>query len=198
MIALLSNWLSKSKQAWLAKQEAAWQAECRPQLEALHAHAQAKLGEVRQQGAVLDAKLKDAQQLQAHIEAQEAILQDRKVAVEKANDELKTQLRLLEAKASPDSVWVEAFSLGFSKAWDMMLPLMQSGQDRVIEKVKTDAIDRTLRDINPVRPQHELLTKQRELQLKLKSATTSDEIAKYTYYLDALKWSLNGHQLHSD
>jgi len=54
------------------------------------------------------------------------VLEDRKVELAKADNELKNQIRLIEAKASPSSVWVEAFTAGVNKTWEMLRPISNS------------------------------------------------------------------------
>ena len=135
---------------------------------------------------------------------------ERKEELAKANEELRTQLRLLEAKASPTNVWSEAFSLGVSKAWDMMLPLMRESAGKSYEVIFADAVEQTLQGLETticrrldlaekahLRPANELLAKREEF--KAKAATTVDLVAKqkYEHYVSALDWVLhqgsNGH-----
>lgn len=69
---------------------------------------------------------------------------DRKVELEKVSQELKEQLRLIEAKASPSSMWAEVFTAGFNKAWDMMLPVMTGGIENMKQIIHDRAVDETL------------------------------------------------------
>lgn len=64
---------------------------------------------------------------------------------EKERHNLKEQLKLIEAKAHPSAVWCEAFSQGFSKAWDMMMPFMQDGLQKVRKQIEADAIENIMR-----------------------------------------------------
>ena len=59
------------------------------------------------------------------------------------NEELLTQIRIAEAKLSPEGVWAQAFTAGFNKAWDMMY-LQNEGFDRVKKLVREEAINSTL------------------------------------------------------
>jgi hypothetical protein len=61
-----------------------------------------------------------------------------KQQVEKANEDLRTQIKLIEAKARPDNVWVEAFTAGFNKAWDMMTKVIGNGFERSKELLITE------------------------------------------------------------
>ena len=69
---------------------------------------------------------------------------DRKLELERVNEELKVQIRLIEAKASPDNVWTTAFSHGFSKAWDMMIRTMTHGIEKIKNSIKTQEIDASI------------------------------------------------------
>ena len=70
------------------------------------------------------------------------IISDRKIELAKADNELRTQIKLLEAKASPTSVWCEAFTQGMSKSWDLMLPIISDN----VEKVKRAIYDKATAD----------------------------------------------------
>ena len=73
------------------------------------------------------------------------VLEDRKIEAIKADNELKTQIKLLEAKASPSSVWVEAFTAGVHKTWDMLLPVMTGNVEAMRKKIYEDAINDSLK-----------------------------------------------------
>lgn len=75
---------------------------------------------------------------------------DKKLELEQKNEELRTQIRIIEAKASPSNVWTEAFSLGFSKAWDMMVPVLYDGFGKVKEHIADSAKIETLKGLQPV------------------------------------------------
>ena len=211
MIPFLSNYLSKSKCAWLAHQERLLRDEFAPQLQTFRDAYARQLEELNTQGTALQAKFQALQQLQAQCEAQDVILQDRRVAVEKANEELRTQLRLLEAKASPDSVWVEAFSRGFEKAWDAMWPIMSSGVAGMKALIEQQAIDATLERLDQtvltraealgqvqVREKQDLLAKQQEFTSKRDTAKLPADKERYSHYLTALDWILYANGVHSD
>lgn len=67
------------------------------------------------------------------------IVEDRKLDLISTDNHLKAQIKLLEAKASPTAVWTEAFSLGVSKAWDMLLPIMAGNVEALKKKIYEDA-----------------------------------------------------------
>jgi G:T/U-mismatch repair DNA glycosylase len=170
----------------------------------------------------LSQSLQDAR---VHVQAQQEVVEsqhrdladlakrneDRKVELAQLNVELKQQIRLLEAKAKPDSVWVEAFSRGYEKAWDTLAPLMMSGVEKSKEMIRRVAIDETLANLSgpiqqkaiamgqlDVREKSELLTKYEMFRQKRDAATKPEERDKYSHYLTALEWALNGHQLPQD
>lgn len=66
-------------------------------------------------------------------------LEERKLELIRADNELKSQIKLLEAKASPSAVWSEAFSQGMSKSWDLILPVMLENIEKLKSKIKEDA-----------------------------------------------------------
>ena len=63
------------------------------------------------------------------------------------NEAMRDQIRLMKTRHFPDIVWVEAFSLGFSKAWDMMMPLMEQGMKEAQVKVRDTAIQETVSNL---------------------------------------------------
>ena len=106
----------------------------------------------------------------------------------------------------PANVWAEAFTLGFSKAWDMMAPLMTDGVRRMEETIRTQAIEETLARLAPshriveaenyvIRSRVDLLKKRDEFRQKQEEAQGA-EGEKYRHYVQALEWALqatNGH-----
>ncbi len=48
-----------------------------------------------------------------------------------------------ESPVSQDA-WLEGFSAGFSKAWDMMMPMMKEGFNRSIKAIHDQAVTDTL------------------------------------------------------
>mgnify|MGYP001607455958 CR=1 FL=1 len=67
-------------------------------------------------------------------------LQDRKEELARANAEYRTQIRLIEAKASPSNIWSEAVSTGFKMAWDMMSSLQAEGLAKISQQARDGAI----------------------------------------------------------
>ena len=85
---------------------------------------------------------------QIEIENLNKTLNDKKETLLRANEDLRTQLRLIEAKAKPDNVWIEAFSSGFSKAFDTMQHLQLKAMEHMESSIKTKAINETLERLN--------------------------------------------------
>src|SRR3990167_1561708 len=149
----------------------------------------------------LDFKRRDIEDLEKR-------LHDKKSDLEKANEEIRNQIRLIEAKASPSSVWVESFSHGFSKAWDMMMPIVNEGSEKLKNSIYRKATDETIGNLESVietrietlkltqlKPANDLVKKRSEFSLKLKSSKTDFEKIKYAAYIDLLNWCLNGNNL---
>ena len=67
----------------------------------------------------------------------------KKIELERLNAELLVQIRLLEAKASPEGIWAQAFTAGFNKSWDMMA-LQQEGFEKLKKLIRDEAINDTL------------------------------------------------------
>ena len=65
-----------------------------------------------------------------------------------ADNELKQKIKVLEAKAHPSEVWSQAFTLGVSKSWEMMLPIMTQNLDKVISKIKEDSVKEAIGRLN--------------------------------------------------
>lgn len=128
-------------------------------------------------------------------------VEDRRKELARVNEELKVQIRLIEAKSSPDVLWASAFSQGFSKAWDMMIPVMTKGLDKVCDKVRAEEIELSFPRIDMIVEQRIKETgnvhlmeqgavdqKKREFQLKLSKATSDDDKKKLSNYITVLDW----------
>ena len=151
----------------------------------------------------LNSKMETLERDKRSLDDVQTRVDDRQKELERVNAELKTQIRLIEAKASPDSVWQSAFSQGFSKAWDMMMPLMTQGIDKVKEKIRAEEIDASFPRIDMIVEQRiketasrELMDtfsvekKRREFQVKLSQTADDDEKRKLTNYLSVIDWIL--------
>lgn len=134
-------------------------------------------------------------------------LNDKKASLERANEELKTQIRLIEAKASPDNVWVESFSCGFSKAWDVMNPFIVQSVEQMKKYIERKSIDETLNNLESViakrielsgnhalKSVNRILSKLDQFEKKLQGCPESDRI-KFESYISALRWVLHDDEL---
>lgn len=93
----------------------------------------------------------ESARLRAHeIEISEAekSLIHKKALLEEESKNLSEQLRLLEAKAHPSSVWTEAFTCGFNHAWNTMQPIIFENLERSKKLIHDLAVEETLRN-NP-------------------------------------------------
>lgn len=66
----------------------------------------------------------------------------------KLNAELNLQIKTLEAKTSPNTVWATAFSDGATKTWDFLIPVMTQNMEKMLKKVREDS---TMEAINRLR-----------------------------------------------
>ena len=194
---------NRLKQEWIKRKESEWKEEISKSVSDWARH----LSEIQEGGLKKENDLRATlDKNQADLEDMARRLQDRKEDLAKANEELKAQIRLIEAKASPDSVWVQAFSQGFSKAWDMMIPIMSSGFDKIVDKTRTEAIDSVVSNLDTVvrsrieqagdlhlQEPHLLLAKKRDLERKLLEAKDENRKIQCRAYLEALGWVMNGH-----
>ena len=192
---------------------------CQQELEALtQAHEQRlKAFHLQRQDlatseGVLKTQQEQVRRAQLDVEDLHRRMEDRRQELTKANEELRAQVRLLEAKAAPDSVWVEAFSRGYEKAWESMWPLMSDGVNKSRDALRQQAIDETLENLAPVLSRQALpvhpndavskfQVKLEEFRAKQIAATDPGEQAKYAHYIDALGWvqtvlgSSDGHSI---
>lgn len=134
--------------------------------------------------------------------------QQREEDLKKTNSELEKQIRMLEAKARPDSVWVEAFTAGYTKGFDTLAPLLSKTNEELPGKIRDFAMDESLKSLKPLLDQKldevgkshlkgiaDLLAKKKEFESKLSSVSTDGEKVKYTAYIQALEWALDGNNI---
>ena len=153
----------------------------------------------------VDEKLNTLAKHKADLEYDEQRVLDRKKELAKTNEELKVQIRLIEAKASPDSVWAQAFSHGFDKAWDMMLPVMMDGIHKVKEEIRNQEIDNSVPRLRvmvqdriqelgkyELKPIELLIDKKNEFLMKKAKATDPAEQMKYDNFIQTINWMLVG------
>lgn len=130
-----------------------------------------------------------------------------KVEFEKANNDLKTQIKLLEAKASPTGVWTEAFSLGFGKAFDLMKDVIKKAtkgrEDYFKDTAYTEALnnvgkiaDEKIKKVDDLilKQKFEIVNKREEFIKKRQKAEELQDtvsITKYQNYIVVLDWMVN-------
>ena len=90
--------------------------------------------------AKVKAEIKKGEVLEEEVAYRLKNLEERKLELIQSDNDLKSQIKLLEAKAHPSGVWTEAFTLGVSKCWEMVLPVMSENLDKLKSKMKDDAI----------------------------------------------------------
>lgn len=201
----------KISEAWLESHKSELQKKLDEELVVLRAEKaslleaeQARIDSLKDRESEFEEKELKLHLKQLDLESTEKMVEDRKVELERVNEELKTQIRLIEAKASPSEVWAQAFTAGFGKAWDMMLPLMSDGLDKTRKVIEDKAISDTLKGLeghivkrieeagkHNVKSANELIAKKAELKERISKAKTKEEINKLTHYGEALDWILN-------
>ena len=150
-------------------------------------------------------KLLKLDQDKKEVEDLEKRVLDRRDELARVNHELKERLRIIEAKARPDQVWVSAFGSGFNKAFEQMQPLIdeaikksqRSIQDKAIEEsinriddVVLDSIDKL--KLHHLRPVQEIEMKKTILLDKLGNSKEEDRLRRQ-HYIEAIEWMMNGH-----
>lgn len=137
----------KWKEHWLRQNEDKLKTELEPRLNEIRSQFENTLKAEKERFDSIYADCKKQYEglifKQTEIDELSKRLDERKIALSRENEELKTQLRIIEAKASPSSVWTEAFTAGFNKAWDMMF-LQQEGMEKVKKLIEDNAINETL------------------------------------------------------
>ena len=206
--------MEEVKERWWQRQEAAWHEAAVPQLAQLKQETEQALVTATHHREDAEHLQQEAERLKESTERQKRDLddllrrqEDRKAELVSVNEELKAQIRLIEAKARPDAVWLTAFQAGYSKAWETMLPIMQGGMKLSNETMRQEALTAALATVEPAIEQRvvakvndiqrlrtfkELTAKRSELESKRTAAPVTDQ-PRYEHYLEALGWALDGH-----
>lgn len=153
---------------------------------------------------VIEEKLAKLSREKVDLEEDENRVLDRKMELARVNNELKTQIRLIEAKASPDNVWVEAFAQGFDKAWTVMLPFMLSGIERAKEEIRNQEIDSSIPRLSimvnkridelglyQLKSIEEVYAKKNEFIARKIKAVDEVEKQKYDNFIQVINWILS-------
>ena len=129
---------------------------------------------------------------------------DQRHKVSLLEKELSHKIADLERKVKPEIIWVNAFSLGFSKAWDFIEPIFNEGIKKSEELIKRKVIDDYF-------PQLDSLVNERVFKagngkssivrevkgkieefMRLKVSSSSDiEKKECDNYIEALNWVVN-------
>lgn len=134
-----------AKAKWLADREAKLEAEFQSVLTTLQDHFVSKKSQVMEK-----LKTRESELLRHERDVEDLLkrVSDKKLDLEKKNQELADQIRLIEAKASPDAVWSSAFQAGFMKCWETMWGFQADQVINLKEKIRSQAINDTLSRLN--------------------------------------------------
>ena len=146
----------KWKKLWLENRIASIENEYRQKIEDENSEYTNKLLRLKEQHRnMLDSSEKSNSALLKRIELNEEelayrlkTLETRNVELKQADNELKEQIKLLEAKAHPSNVWVEAFTLGINKCWDLLQPVYVENIEKMKKLIYDKATLETLERLN--------------------------------------------------
>ena len=206
MIRLISCLISKSKQklydifakdieeSFVLKKKL-----LKDSLEADYVNYEAKLKtEIEDKKRIVDREKFDLEDLEHR-------MTDRKVELESLNAELRERIRIIEAKARPDQVWISAFTSGVNRAFETIQPLVNDIIEKSKKSIEERTIDESLKRIDPIinerieklklyhlRPIREIESKKSTLLEKLSKSNSEEEKSRRQHYLEAFDWILNG------
>ena len=216
MIPSLSAYLSRSKQRWWEAREQRLRQEFAPQEQGLLKTLEERQFVLEEHTAALGRQIRSLEHEQELVKRQEQDceglrqrLTDRQVELQRAQEEVKAQIRLTEAKATPDSVWLTAFSKGYEKAWESMWPVMLDGVQKVKQSIERQAIDATVsrldetvfqraEELGHVNARSISVIREKRAEFLHKRTQTKEKTdrEKYDHFLEALDWMLNANSLH--
>lgn len=75
-------------------------------------------------------------------------LEHRKLELARLNEELRTQIKIIEAKSHPSEVWAQAFTAGVTKSWDLIQPFMIENIEKIKKQLYDDAYTKAIGSIN--------------------------------------------------
>ena len=96
--------------------------------------------ELQERQCKIEVEIRRGKVLEEEVTYRTKVLEERKLELIQADNDLKNQIKVLEAKAHPSTVYVEAFSQGVSKSLDMLMPIMSENLEKFKTKLKDDAI----------------------------------------------------------
>ena len=138
------------EQAWLAQKINELEAKFETDLARLDEECKEMLAEKEKILVLIERANKKLELDKYDVERLDERVNDKKATLAKKNKELSDQIRIIEAKASPDQIWIAAFQTGFSKAWGMMKPVMYDGFEKVKQEISDNAKMETLQGLQEV------------------------------------------------
>jgi len=103
------------------------------------------------EGQEIESRLARLEVKKAELSEMERRITDKRQELASINDELLQQIRTAEAKSSPSSVFMHAFTLGASKTWDLLLPVMTGNIEALKKKIYEDATTEAISRMNTKR-----------------------------------------------
>ena len=139
---MINKLINKWKQEWYLRHSADLAREFEAKLKE---NETLFLKEIECQKAIHEEKIKILKEEEAH---RERLVSDRISELKSVDNDLKNQIKILEAKAHPSEVWAQAFSMGVSKTWDMLLPTMTENIEKLRESLFQRATEEALGRLN--------------------------------------------------
>ena len=144
---MIKKLIAKWKEEWLIKHEAEILAEYASQeahlRETLKSDMNQKITLMEIERDTLYAKtrleIQKGEVLEEEIKYRLKNLEQHRLDLIEEDNNLKQQIKVIEAKSHPSGVWTEAFTLGMNKCWELMLPIMSDNVEKVKLKLKEDA-----------------------------------------------------------
>ena len=142
----------KWKDAWLDKHEESLAIEFESSLNELKSSFHKTLDEWNVKKSELETSIHNRQETicfqEKELDEISKRLEVRRQELNELNEDLKRQIVITEKRTSPSSVWTDAFTSGFNKAWEMMMPLMMDGVLKSKKFIEDQAIQETIRRNN--------------------------------------------------
>lgn len=75
-------------------------------------------------------------------------IESRKQELLRVDNDLKTQIKIIEAKAHPSEIWAQAFTAGVTKSWDLIQPFMTENIEKIKKQLYDDAYTKAIGSLN--------------------------------------------------
>lgn len=185
------------------------------QIQEIISSAEKQINEIKEEQELLVDKLRIQKDLYAYEVNEykqkrdliEKEYSDLKVKHEQRCNDLREQIKLIEAKSSPDQVWITAFNTGVSKAWDMIKDTYSVVNNDIVRGLVKETEDKTMSSVNEIVKTRVVSLKNKtmknlvlieekikEFELKkLEAERLDDKVSalKYSNYLALLNWVVN-------